>query len=92
MKKITRQSAISFLNRKSFKKSNMVCDGNSLYLYNNKIAEHRNDGIYISNAGWDTKTTKERLNALGASIYQKNFTWYWKDGEEFPINKFVKLI
>ena len=36
----------------------------------------------LSDCGWQTTTTKSRLNALlsglvpGASIYQRDFTWY----------------
>lgn len=32
---------------------------------------------FITNAGWQSNTTKERLNGLnGVSISQKNFVWY----------------
>jgi len=38
------------------------------------------DGIeltFITSAGWQTNTTKERLNGLdGVSICQKDFDWY----------------
>ncbi len=47
-----------------------------LYLHGNLIA--RNYGlIEITNAGWKTNTTKERLNALpGVSIQQKAGVWH----------------
>ena len=33
--------------------------------------------LYITNCGWFSNTTKERLNALnGVNIVQKNFVWY----------------
>lgn len=36
--------------------------------------------VTLSNGGWDTPTTKDRLNqflrCLGAHIYQKKHTWY----------------
>jgi hypothetical protein len=49
-----------------------------LKLFGNKIAAIESDGrLWISNAGWDTKTTKERLNGLpGVSIQQKKGEWY----------------
>lgn len=48
-----------------------------LYLYGNLIAEKSAMGLSISNAGWPTKTTMDRLNALpNVSIYQKNGDWY----------------
>lgn len=39
---------------------------------------------YYNTAGWCTNTTKSRLNALGANIYQKDFIWYQRPaGNEF---------
>ena len=38
--------------------------------------------LFITNAGWESNTTKERLNALdGVSIVQRNFIWYLNDEE-----------
>lgn len=62
--------------------------GEVLYYHNNKIAEWRKDGLYISNGGYTTysrggteipgsRTTKDKLNALpGVSIYQANCKWF----------------
>ena len=48
-----------------------------LYLFGNLIAVKESGVTRISNAGWDTKTTKERLNGLqGVSIQQKKGEWY----------------
>lgn len=42
--------------------------------------------LQITNAGWFSNTTKERLNALpGVSIQQKNWKWYL-NGEEWDGN------
>ena len=77
MRKITSELSRAFMNRESMKLGNTRTDGQTLYLHNNKIAEHRADGLYISNAGWASNTTKERLNGLnGVSISQKAFNWY----------------
>jgi hypothetical protein len=58
-----------------------------VFLHNNCIAKKvYGDGIYLNSCGWETVTTKSRLNALldlKDKIYQKNFVWYWKNGEEF---------
>ena len=56
-----------------------MTDGNALFLHGNKIAEYaslyKNDGddsINITLAGWDTVTTRERLNGLrGVSVYRR---------------------
>jgi hypothetical protein len=84
MKKITQEAVNCFLNAKEFKKSNMIIEvlpnvtimklhGNSIaYLYNDP-----NKTLSITNCGWFSNTTKERLNAIpNVNIYQKNWEWY----------------
>lgn len=67
----------AFVQGQAKKISNTNTDGQSLWLFNNKIAEHREDGMYITNAGWKSRTTKERLNGLpNVSISQKKGEWY----------------
>jgi len=60
-----------------------------LKYHNNTIAiksVNKHTGIerlYITNCGWFSNTTKERLNALpNVNIVQKNFVWYL-NGEEW---------
>lgn len=43
---------------------NTTTDGRRLALYNNVIAEHRDDGLYVTLAGWPTATTCDRLSLL----------------------------
>ena len=90
MKKITKESVDAFMNARPYKKDNMVIEvkpdwfeGHNvtiMYLFGNIIAYRYNDPertISITDAGWQTNTTKERLNAIpGVSIYQKNWEWY----------------
>lgn len=66
----------SFLNQKSKKERNTESTGERLYLHDNCIAKWENKEIWITNAGWQTNVTKDRLNQLGANIYQRNFIWY----------------
>ena len=74
---ITERICTAFEQRIAKKIDNSETDGTSLWLFGNKIAEWREDGIWITNAGWQSKTTKERLNGLtGVSIVQKNGNWY----------------
>lgn len=54
----------SFLEGKKKKQGNGQTDGRSLYLFGNLIAEHREDGLYVTNAGWPTRTTNKWLNML----------------------------
>lgn len=54
-----------------------------LELHGNTIALKQDGELYITNAGWPTNTTKERLNGLpGVSIQQKKGVWYL-NGEEW---------
>lgn len=45
--------------------------------------------IYITNAGYFTNVTKDRLNQLRANITQRKGLWY-KDGIEWD-GKWIKL-
>jgi hypothetical protein len=65
-----------------------------LLLHGNEIAYRYNNPertLSITNCGWESVTTKERLNGIpNVSISQKNFEWYlngvlW-DGKLIDIN------
>ena len=52
-------------------------------LHGNKIAEVSDNDMTIFDGGWQTNTTKSRLNALcdefciaGEGVFQKDFVWY----------------
>lgn len=64
MRKITREVVGAFVNKRSACIDNTNSDGQSLRLHGNKIAEYRQDGMYITTCGWETKTTLERLNGI----------------------------
>jgi len=82
MRKITKEAVNKFLSRESFRKSNMsVEESNGVYklkLHGNTIAAIDELGVLsVSNAGWASNTTKERLNGLpNVRIHQKNWNWY----------------
>lgn len=82
MRAITEKVCSAFVARRAAKLSNTESTGMALYLHGNKIAEWRPAiaqpwKLWITNAGWRSNTTKERLNGIpGVSITQKNYTWY----------------
>jgi hypothetical protein len=77
MRKITREIAFAFEHGITTKIDNSRTDGRSLWLFDNKIAEWRAGGLWVTNAGWESKTTKERLNGLrGVRIQQVRGQWY----------------
>ena len=69
----------------------------SVYLHNNLIAEVTDDSIKLYDGGWQSVTTKSRLNAIlsehgvtGESVFQKNFEWFIRlwNGTEFFTTEF----
>ena len=83
--KISIDSATALMEFRNFKRSNTEvyvtqhsdCLEANMYLFDNKIARYVSDELgritlQITNAGWPTVTTKDRLNALpNILIYQK---------------------
>ena len=66
----------------SLKIGNSRTDGQKLWLHDNLIAEKRNGSLWITQAGWDTNTTNERLNGLsGVNIYHKRGRLFLNDKE-----------
>ena len=77
MRQITQKIVHAFNGRYALKIDNSRTDGHTLWLFDNRIAEWRSDGLWISNAGWNSKTTKERLNGLsGVRIQQVRGNWF----------------
>ncbi len=107
MRKITQQAIEKFMNAEPFKSSNTEvviydttfdrCEYTTraeLRLFGNTIAKRYNDPentTFITNCGWKTMTTKERLNGIpNVNITQRNKVWYlngkeW-DGKLININ------
>jgi hypothetical protein len=80
MRQITREITRAFEERRTLKIDNSYTDGNSLWLFGNKIAVWRDGYLWITNALWKSKTTKERLNGLsGVNIRQERGVWYLND-------------
>ena len=87
MRQITSDSIKAFMNSKPFKRQNMSVEVlpnvTILKLHNNAIAYKYNNPektLSITNCGWFSHTTKERLNGLpNVNIYQKNFEWFLND-------------
>jgi hypothetical protein len=62
-------------------------------LHRNFIAKIEHDGeratyVTLNDGGWQTVTTKSRLNAIAqafnvSGVYQKKFSWYLDDGTPF---------
>ena len=95
MRKITQEAVSAFINGKNYRSGNTQVNqrigGMELLLHSNIIAVDTGEGLKITNAGWKSNTTKERLNGLpNVSIQQIKGQWYlngqkW-NGEWIKVN------
>lgn len=82
MRKITRDAVDAFMRREPFKRSNtevaIFPTETRMYLHDHLIAVIDLMGnIKVTNAGYFTNTTKERLNGIPTvSVKQKKLEWY----------------
>lgn len=60
----TSEVITAFLYGEGKSATNVQTDGQSLWLFGNLIAQHKEDGLYITTAGWETRTTFKHLNEL----------------------------
>ena len=97
MRKIEQQMCAAVQSNKDWQSANTSVHFNPetgvsiVRLHGNKIAEVSDNDMTIFDGGWQTVTTKSRLNALcdyfcidGEGVYQKDFQWY--------VQKFVGCI
>ncbi len=74
MRKVTEKIRLAFINGESKKVENTETDGQTVWLHGNAIIKKVDKHIEFSLAGWNTPTTRERINGItGAGVYQENF-------------------
>jgi len=86
MRKIERQMNNAIRTGRNFSSANTSVnhdsEGANVYLHGNHIATVKDNSILLFDGGWQSNTTKSRLNALcyefsyGARVFQKNFEWF----------------
>lgn len=96
MRKIESQMNQAIRNNEDFKSSNTrviyspIRNTSEVYLHDNLIAIQSDEGLQVFDGGWQSNTTKSRLNALidefanafTDGVFQKNFTWYVRDNNQ----------
>ena len=85
MRKISKSIANAFKNGERRSISNTVTDNNEVLLHGNRIMWKNDSGdICLSMCGWDTPTTRERLNAL---LYVLGSDWriVQRSGMQFAV-------
>ena len=100
MRKIEQQMNYAIRNKIAWSQGNTCTaftqEGNTLvYLHGNLIADIGTDSITIYDGGYQSRTTKSRLNAIldevipGTSVIQRDFTWYivYQDGTKSPFKE-----
>ena len=91
-------------NKIAWSKSNTCTTFNNedytlVYLHGNLIAKLNDFHVYLFDGGWQSVTTKSRLNAIlsevhpSCSVYQKNFDWFVRlsSGESIPFYSGIEL-
>ena len=93
MRKIESEMNAAIKSKINFSKANtsvsydVDTDESNVYLHSNNIATVGSNFLHIFDGGWQSVTTKSRLNALinefcdafTCGVYQKDFTWYVTD-------------
>ena len=96
MRLIEQQMCSAVINKNDWRKDNTrvetikyndtyVCS--NVYLHNNLIATIDNNSVEVYDGGWQSNTTKSRLNALinglcdgtMCGVFQKNYEWFIHD-------------
>ena len=96
MRKIESQMCQAIQSNKNWSNANTTVHYNEengvsiVRLHGNKIAEVSDDSMTIFDGGWQTTTTKSRLNALinefcnsmTDGVFQKNYQWFVRDNNK----------
>ena len=96
MRKLERQMNFAISNKGNWASSNTQVNYNSntncssIYLHGHQIAtfDHNLKAVKLSSCGYQTRTTKSRLNAIleevkyGCRVFQKQFDWFIKYNDQ----------
>ena len=96
MRKLEKQMNFALSNKGNWKGRNTEVEFNSntncssVYLHGHQIAtlDHSTKALKLSSCGYETVTTKSRLNAIldevkyGCRVFQKNWNWFLKNGNQ----------
>ena len=105
MRKIESQMNAAISNRQDWKSANTRVEfeqGNNIsrvFLHGNKIAEVGDNFVRLFDGGWQSNTTKSRLNAIlsehglpGERVFQRKFDWFVsQEGGEIPFFSGMRL-
>jgi hypothetical protein len=84
MRAVTESAGVNFFSGNQFHRDNTRVDNapgwdSVLYLHGNAIARRRGRVLQVTLAGWNTSTTRERLQAAGVRVHTKAGQAYLND-------------
>lgn len=101
MRKIEREMNTAIANKIDWRKDNTEVqyladrDVSVVYLHNNKIAEIGENFIQLFDGGFQSVTTKSRLNAIlrengitGECVFQQNYKWKFRTWDNVIVDFF----
>ncbi len=104
MRKIESQMNSAIRGRRDWRSGNtavVINDSNDalVYLHGNFIAKVSQHFVQLFDGGWQSVTTKSRLNAIlddfhvGSGVYQKNWNWFvnLQNGGTIPFYSGIEL-
>jgi hypothetical protein len=87
MREISKYAAIALREGKTFRRANTtVTDSGYLLLHGSGIARKTESGLCVSLCGWNTVTTRERLNALLDCYGYSNYRIVQRKGFPYFLN------
>lgn len=101
MTKIAQNATSAFLGRNGVTRfnggGNTVVAGGTYRLYHSVIATRTGDGkVFVNFSGYDTKTTKDRINSicdsLGVSRFYTQKGNLMRDGEKVSVSESIQLV
>ena len=102
MRKIETEMNSAVLSRRNFSKANTSVSINDriaeVRLHGNLIARVGDNFVQILDGGWQSVTTKSRLNALlsdvtpDGSVFQKDYVWYYNSSKVGTVPFFSGMV
>lgn len=92
MREIEKAMLIAIASRKNWRRNNTEVEISSLtgeinvYLHGNLICNINNNNVAYNLRGWNTATTRSRINALGANVRTKNGVCINNDGSQLILH------
>ena len=96
MRKIESKVVRAFIWHRPAHEGNTHTDGYNLYLHGNKIAKYEDGHYWFNLCGWNTPTTRSRINALFDLLNKRHrvhqIAWeLYLDGEPINSSQWYKI-